>query len=184
VHGNDLPPGAAPPLHQTASPHDYTPYHDRWEFEVADFLFRKTQMPGTHIDTLMDLWALSGQDGIAPPFASHSDLYETIDSTPIGGVPWKSFGVAYHGPLPPGDAPPWMSAEYDVWYRDPWDIIRNHISNPDFKNEVDYCAKCIFNENGEREWWNLMDGTWAWIQSVRAYLRLEFHCDSLTWYRI
>jgi hypothetical protein len=51
-------------------------------------------MSAKNINMLLDHWAatlLKHHD--SPPFANHSDLYETIDSTPMGGVPWQSFSL-------------------------------------------------------------------------------------------
>ena len=47
------------------------------------------KMLAGNFDILSQLWAAS----LAPyndalPFASHLDLCKTIDSTPIGGIPW------------------------------------------------------------------------------------------------
>ena len=71
---------------------DWMPYKNHVKFETAEFLYCKTQMSADNIDTLTSLWAatLLPHDD-TPPFADHNDLYETIDSTPIGDVPWQSF---------------------------------------------------------------------------------------------
>ena len=73
-------------------------------------------MSAGNFDILFQLWAAS----LAPyndalPFASHSDLCKTIDSMPIGGIPWRSITLSYNG-MKPENAPPWMQAEYTVWY--------------------------------------------------------------------
>jgi hypothetical protein len=59
-----------------------------------------------------------------------------------------------------------------VWFRDPREIIQDMISNPDFKDEVDYSAKRVFGAAGKREWKDFMSGNWAWEQSVRFYFSL------------
>ena len=51
-------------------------------------------MAGKKINELMDHWASYQQNpdsdsGHGPPFANAQDLYDTIDSTEIGGVPWQ-----------------------------------------------------------------------------------------------
>jgi len=55
-------------------------------------------MSTDNIDTLTNLWAatLLPRDD-SPPFSNHSDLYETIDSMPVGDVPWQSFSLTYDG---------------------------------------------------------------------------------------
>lgn len=140
-HGNDLPPDTPPPpCPSDRGPDDWTPYGNRVEFEVADFLYRCNQMSGSDIDFIFNLWAASlASHGDTPPFANHADMYETIDATPLGDVSWESFSLQYNGVRPEGDVPSWMMAEYDVWFRDARHLVHNIISNPDFKNdEFDY----------------------------------------------
>ncbi|KAG2148684.1 uncharacterized protein EDB93DRAFT_1240462 [Suillus bovinus] len=49
------------------------------------------------IDTLLDLWAASLiKHNDAPPFTGHRDLYDTIDATPLGDVPWKIFSMSHN----------------------------------------------------------------------------------------
>ena len=95
-------------------------------------------MPGTHVDDLFDLWAASGNNGTEPPFFSHNDLYKTIDSVKLGDLPWICFTVKYNGPLPVGEAPTWMTTEYEVWCRDVCLLIRDQLANPDFDGEINY----------------------------------------------
>jgi len=74
-------------------------------------------MSGGHLDELMHLWAatLPNADSV-PPFSDHEDLYSTIDSSTLGEVPWESFSVKYAGEIPETNTPPWMLANYDVWF--------------------------------------------------------------------
>ena len=74
-------------------------------------------MPGAEIDELMQIWAKMLPEGQDPPFADHDDLYNTIDATILGDVPWQSFSITYSGELPMDDSvPPWMLGEYDIWF--------------------------------------------------------------------
>src|SRR5271156_4579388 len=127
--GNYLLPNAPPPLPQHGpAPDDWTPYRNRVEFETAEFLYCRTQMSASNIDTLLDLWAsslLNHND--TPPFANHSDLYNTIDSTPIGDIPWQNFSLKYNEELSDDAVPQWVTEEYEVWFRDPHLIIKNMI---------------------------------------------------------
>jgi hypothetical protein len=51
-------------------------------------------MSATNIDTLLKLWAaLMVVHDDSPPFSSHVDLYEKIDSTLLGDVRWSSFSI-------------------------------------------------------------------------------------------
>ena len=62
--GNYLPPGTLPPPNtlpgEGGTAHNYwDPFHNRAQFEIADFLYRRNQMPGTQVDVLFDLWTAS-----------------------------------------------------------------------------------------------------------------------------
>ena len=68
-----------------------------------------------------------------PPFTSSQELYSLIDSIKQGDVPWNSFSVAYDGTCPPDGMPqpPWMDETYEVWFRDPLQVLENQIANPE-----------------------------------------------------
>ena len=89
----------SPPPHWPSNdPDDWTPYDSQLEVETAKFLFSHEQTSAGNIDTLLDLWsALLFKHGDKPPFTSHCDLYNTIDVTPLGDMPWERFGVHYNG---------------------------------------------------------------------------------------
>lgn len=145
---------------------DFYPFNDRVHFELGDFFYRRNEISQKAFDDLMQLWAATLPSGTPPPFADHKDLLNCIDSIPHGEVPWQSFTVGYTGPLPEGDIPPWMEAEYDVWFRCPREIARNQLSNPMFANEMDWAPKRVFDKHGKREWSDFMSGNWAWRQAV------------------
>ncbi|KAH7905684.1 hypothetical protein BJ138DRAFT_1138203 [Hygrophoropsis aurantiaca] len=131
-----------PPTPRTSrTSDDWTPYRNCAEFELAEFLFTRNQMPAGQINTLMDLIKVlllqKGDNDLKPPFADHKDLYQTIDSTPLGDVPWNTFSVSYHGEKPPEDAP----------------------------FEIDYAPYRDFDANENCEYQNLMSGDGAWKQA-------------------
>ena len=129
-------------------------------------------MPGTQIDYLFDLWAASGDDGgTEPPFSSHIDLYETIDSIELGGLPWICFTIKYNSPLPDNEltVPTWMLTEYEVWCREVCLLMHGQLANPDFNGEINYMPVQVFGPTGKREWSNVMTGNWAWKQAVRGF---------------
>ena len=69
-----------------------------------------------NIDALLDLWAatlLKHDDTL--PFANHADLFSTINSTPLGDVPWQTFPLNYNWEVP-DSAPSWMTLAHDVWF--------------------------------------------------------------------
>lgn len=133
-------------------------------------------MSGKKIDQLMQLWSCTLPEDVDPPFASKAHLYDTLDSIPLGDVSWEDFSVTYNGRLPEGPLPPWMVREYEVLLRNPVDVVRGLLSNPDFHGSVDYIPKKVFNKAGKRELKNFMSGDWAWLQAVCArYYHLMWH---------
>ncbi|KAG1796926.1 uncharacterized protein HD556DRAFT_1441101 [Suillus plorans] len=165
--GNYIPLDTPPPCSTDRGPDDWMPYNNWVEFEVADFLYHCNQMSGGDIDFVFNLWAASlAAHGATPPFKNHVDMYNTIDSTPLGGVLWQSFSSQYNGALPNGDVPSWMTCEYDVWFRDPRLLVHNIISNPDFKDEFDYALLQEYSTNdGAHRFQDFMSGDWCWKQA-------------------
>jgi Plavaka transposase len=126
-------------------------------------------MSASHINTLLDLWAASlRKHNATPPFANSSDLYNTIDSAPLGDVPWQSFSLCYNGELLGDNLPPsqWMLSEYDVWFRDPHVIVKNMIDNPDYNHQFDTTPVRDFDHNGKRKYQHFMSGDWAWDEAA------------------
>ncbi|KAH9944801.1 hypothetical protein B0H21DRAFT_862719 [Amylocystis lapponica] len=161
--GTYLPEGSQPPPRPDPSPDDWSPYDSRIEFETAEFMYKKTQMSNGNINVLLDLWAASLlPHGDTPPFANHDDLHNIIDSTILGDVPWSSFAVSYTGDVPQQDAPPWMSAEYEVWYRDPREVARIMLQNPDFDGEIDWTPYRESTDDHGRRYQDFMSGDWVW----------------------
>ncbi|KAF7310321.1 hypothetical protein MIND_00406200 [Mycena indigotica] len=95
-----------------------------------------------------------------PPFANDEDLYATIDSIPLGDIPWQSFSVKYTGELP-DDPPTWMTDTYEVWFRSPLDIFEKQLGNPDFKDEMDWAPKRVYRD-GKRQYTDVFSGNWVW----------------------
>jgi len=146
------------------------------QFELTEFLFKKTEMAETRVDELMQLWAASQvQDNRSPPFLNHDVLQEQIDNISLSHVNWNSFSITYTGPLPLQNTPKWMTTEYEVWYRNPREVIHNILSNPDFESEFDYKPFQEFKD-GKREWSDFMSGNWAWKQAVSASYFNIYHC--------
>ncbi|KAG1866814.1 hypothetical protein F4604DRAFT_1881698 [Suillus subluteus] len=168
ANGLFLPPGT-PPLPLTEQlPDDWSPFRNRTEFETAEFLYSRAQMSAPNINTLLDLWAASLlKHGDMPPFADHKDLYKTIDNIPIGGVNWQSFKIQYSGEKPDiPDVPSWMNQQFDVWYRDPREVARNILANPDYVNDFDYRPFHEYSvSKDERRYQDFMSGDWAWQQA-------------------
>ncbi|KAG2083637.1 hypothetical protein BD769DRAFT_1633119 [Suillus cothurnatus] len=146
---------------------DWTPFRNRSEFETAKFLYKQNQMPAGQIDRLLDLWASTlAKHNDEPPFADHRDLYNVIDSSPFGDVPWQHFTVAYDGERLADEDRPWMDDQYEVWFRDPREVVRNMLANPTYANEIDYRPYREYSTEGDkRQWKDFMSGDWAWDQA-------------------
>ena len=170
AHGRFLPDGAPPTPSESKSPNDWTPFRNRIEFETAELLYVRNQMSAGQADRLFDLWASTLlKHGDLPPFADHRDLYTTIDSIPLGGVKWEAFSCVYTGEKPDGNYPSWMDGSYDVWYRNPHEVVRNMLANPAYSDEMDYRPYREYSTNGdERQWRDFMSADWAWDQAVRV----------------
>ena len=145
------------------------PYRNRTEFKAAHFIFCQAKMSMRNIDTLLDLWAatlLKHDD--TPPFANHADLFNTIDSTPLGDVPWQTFPLNYNWEVPDG-APSWMTSAHDVWFRDPRLVVRNMIDNPNYGDQFDSAPTQTFNSKGHCQYQDFMTGDWVWEEAVCFY---------------
>ena len=171
--GNSVPPDTPPPPRGSdKGSDDWTPYNNRLQFEVADFLFRVNQMSAGHINFVLGLWAASlAIHDDEPPFSNATHLYSDIDLTPLGDVKWESFSLQFNRCRPIENTPPWMQAEYDVWFRDPRTLVRNLLSNPDFKTGFDYApyqerTGVPGTANRVHRFQNFMSGNWAWNQAV------------------
>lgn len=128
-------------------------------------------MSAGDINFLLSLWTASlAIHSSEPPFSKTTDLYDAIDSTSLGDAAWESFSLQYNGTQPEGDVPPWMQAEYDVWFRDPRTLVHNLLSNPDFKSGFDYAPFQERTGNGVHRFHDFMSGNWAWKQAVSLLL--------------
>ena len=58
-----------------------------------------------------------------------------------------------------------MVTEYDIWFRNPCEVIKGILANPEFDGHMDYSAYQEF-ENSQHQYSNVMSGDWAWRQSV------------------
>ncbi|KAG2028968.1 hypothetical protein BDR03DRAFT_936904 [Suillus americanus] len=176
INGDFIDQNSPPPLRADALPTDWVPYESRVAFEMAEFLFTRNQMSAGQIDTLLDLWAATLiQYDDSPPFASHRDLYDTIDSTPLGDVAWESFSMSYKGVKPAENVPPWMKATYEVWFRDPRLLIHNILANPDFDGEIEYTPYRDYDDNNQRCFKKIFSGDWAWTQADKIAKDPEMH---------
>ncbi|KAJ7571816.1 hypothetical protein C8J56DRAFT_1009909 [Mycena floridula] len=165
--GNFLAPNGAPSLLDDPPAHgDYAPYESRAHFQLAELLYHRNQMPGTQIDKLFQVWSALHPDS-DPPFHTKDDLYQTIDNTTAGNIPpWQSFTLSY--PCDEGEndpSAPWKLKEYEVFFRDPRKIIHSQLANPDFKDEMDFTLKRVFDKDDKPVYKDFMSEKWAWRQA-------------------
>lgn len=130
-------------------------------------------MPAKKIDRLLEILAASLLElGGRPLFANHTDLYSVIDSARIGEVKWENFTLRYKASE--GDEEqnaPWMFDTYDVWYRDPRQVIHNLLGSAEFAEEMDYVPYREYDAKDDtRRWQDFMSGDWAWSEAVHYYL--------------
>ncbi|TFK58959.1 hypothetical protein BDN72DRAFT_873109 [Pluteus cervinus] len=183
--GNFLPQDAPPPPWNHPDPTDWTPFQPsdpdesgRINFELADLLYRRDEMPASNIKDLMQFWA--ARERRDPPFANTEDLYNTIDSIPLGDVPWQSFTVKARGPNAGLDGPSWKRKAYDVWYRDPREVLKAQLGNPDFAHEMDFAPKEVRNTTtGDRRYGDFMSGQWSWRQADKVAEKVDNHGSTL-----
>ncbi|KAN0085854.1 hypothetical protein V8E55_006988 [Tylopilus felleus] len=175
TQGAFLPEGTPPPPLQESATNDWSPFGSWMEFELADFLFTCSQMPGTQIDALLDIWAASLIEAGSQPLFSHDgntcipghkDIYQIIDHIKLGDVKWDSFTVQYTGDHPANGAPTWMNDRYDIFFQNPHKVVQNILGNPSFSSDLDLRPYREFVvATGERQWCNFMYDDWAWNQA-------------------
>ncbi|KAH9011184.1 hypothetical protein EDB83DRAFT_2234139 [Lactarius deliciosus] len=119
----------------------YSPFSSRAEFELAELLYIHVEMSAGQIDKLMNVFATLNNG--PPPFTGHHEMYSLIDAIKQGEIAWNSFSIAYNGPRPQNGLPipPWMNDLYEIWFRDPLQVIEAQISNPEFNGMMDFSPK-------------------------------------------
>ncbi|KAG1849733.1 hypothetical protein F4604DRAFT_1883752 [Suillus subluteus] len=167
AEGHDLLP-QQPPADEPRDPADDTwkPFPSHGHFELADFLFRRNQMPAAQVDNLMQVLASFEANHGSPPFNGDAHLHDSIDLIPHD-VPWQLLTLChpdYEMNLDNPDIPPWKRAKFDVWFRDPCELVKNQLSNPVFAGSIDYAPRQVFDKHSQRVWTDFMTGNWSWNQ--------------------
>ena len=160
----DVPP--APPIPRSDA--DWFPFDSRVGFELANFIFTEAELSKKKANHLLELWAATlVPSGIPPPISDHADLLRQIDSISLGDIPWECFCLSYDGPQPETThLPEWKVTEYEVWFRNPREVIKGILANSELDGHLDYSAYREF-EDSQRRYCDLMSGDWVWRQSVR-----------------
>ena len=166
-HGNFLPLDSPPTPPPPKSSDDWTPFASRAGFELAEILYLKAHLSQSIINQLLDIWSATlVPHGDLPPIADHQELHAQIDAIGLGNVPWKSYTAQYQWLLPKsGPIPEWMKTEYQLWYRDPRQVIHHILANPEFASGIDYAPHCDF-QDGKQQYRDFMSGDWSWEQCV------------------
>ena len=124
-------------------------------------------MSAGRINELMGLWAASNVKlGGSAPFKNCLDMYRTIDNVALGDIPWKSFKLCYEGEMHPTESPSWMTDHHTIWYRDPNEVVKNLLANPDFVGEMKLGPHRDYDAAGQRQYSDFLSGDWSWAQAV------------------
>ncbi|KAH9943733.1 hypothetical protein B0H21DRAFT_779671 [Amylocystis lapponica] len=180
IYGDFLPAGSPPSVSEEALPDDWTPFNDRPSFEFAELMFKKVQMSGGNLDSLLQIWTAHNiiNNRGQPIFESTEDMYATIDSIQHGDALWETFTVRYGGPLTP-DSPLWKRAEYHVHCRNTRTVTHNMLANKDFHNHFDYVPFQEYTAPDTTQFSNVMSGQWAYTQATRIASDPQTHGSML-----
>ena len=166
-HGIFISQNAPQELPTTKADNDWTLFVSWANFELAEFLFTEAELSQKKINKLLELWAATLiPHGDSPPIVNRQHLHRQIDAIKLGNIQWENTVLKYDGPLQPTTRPPeWKTTGYDVWYRNPREVIKNMLARTDFDGHIDYAAYQEFSGE-KRQYSNLMSGNWSWRQSV------------------
>ncbi|KAF8653264.1 hypothetical protein AX14_008311 [Amanita brunnescens Koide BX004] len=167
-----LPSNTPPPPWEERAPDDFTPFDSRASFKLANLLYSQVQMSEGNISELMEIireWVQTQFDAEAePPFTDAKDMYATIDESELGHIGWQSFSLSYDGAEEENsnsNSAPWKRKSFDVWFRDPRELLKAQLGNRDFGEEMDFAPKEVRNkEMKARVYRDFMSGAWAWRQ--------------------
>ncbi|KAN0133153.1 hypothetical protein V8E53_008877 [Lactarius tabidus] len=115
---------------------------------MADLFYCQIQLSTSQIDMIFQLWSTTTNGTPSPsPFKNHKDLYDTIDQTPLGDIPFGSFSLKYNGERPMEEVPEWMDASFQICYHDPHTVIHSMLGDPSFKDDMDYFKHKLFHSS-------------------------------------
>jgi hypothetical protein len=116
---------------------------------------------------LLQIWARTlppDQDSL---FTSARDMYSTLDAIDLAEIRWQSFSLSFKAQDGDNVDARWKSKEYDVWYRDPREVLKAQLANRNFEKEMDFAPKIVIDkEKRTRRYQDFMSGEWAWEQAV------------------
>ncbi|KAJ7589438.1 hypothetical protein C8J56DRAFT_1049095 [Mycena floridula] len=123
-------------------------------------------MPGSELKDLLQIWSASViNSNLNPPFANPAEMLDCIDATTVGNIAsWQSFTLRYQGELGDGPVESWKVKDFEVFFRDPEEVLHSQLGNPDFAGEMDFAPKQEFNAQNHRVYQDFMSGNWSWRQ--------------------
>lgn len=147
-NGVFVPPNTPPDLPIPKAGHDWSPFTSQVGFELADFLFTDAQLSQKKIDHILKIWAATLiPHNDSAPIMNHLALHQQINAIDLSDVQWEHEYLKFKGPLPTAVRhTEWKTSKYDVWYRDPRQVIKNILAHPDFDGHVDYMAYQELND--------------------------------------
>ena len=154
-----------------------------WDRPCNRTCARQPQSPRTNFGNQASSVAHQGRPRI--PFSKHEELYAKIDAITVGDHPWHKISIRSYKPLPDGSVSSWMTTEFEVWYRDPLQLVHDLISNPDFANEFDYTPYQEYSSDEAHCFRDLFSDNWAWKQAVwfvyihTYYLNLQLYLQDV-----
>jgi hypothetical protein len=161
--GTPVPPGAPPcrpRLQPLSSNNPYYPFHSRVALEAVELLYKRSQLPLTHVNSLMELWAASlFEHGAEAPFSSAQEMLQLIDAIQADVVPWNSFETTMDISE---DAPSFEKDVYTTYMRDPHALIKEMLGQTQFDGHLDDCAYLEYNKDGKRVYQEYMSANHAW----------------------
>ncbi|KAG1763021.1 hypothetical protein EDD22DRAFT_979524 [Suillus occidentalis] len=83
--------------------------------------------------------------------------------------------MSYSGIKPQDNVLLWMTAPYNVWYRDPLELVHNMLANPKFNGEIEFSPYRDYTTDNKWYWKNLLSGDWAWNQADLIAQNQETH---------
>lgn len=175
--GAPIPLDAPPEVPPVKADDDWSPFKSRAGFELAEFAFADAELSQRKVDRLLELWAATLiPHGDSLPIVNHQDLHQQIDAIKLGSAQWENTRLKYEGDIPETTRPPeWKTAHYDVWHRNPHEVVKDILSRPDLDGHVDYAAYQEFNDE-QQQYGNVMSGDWVWSQSVCLTPNTSIYC--------
>ena len=90
----------SPELHTSHAPGNFMPFESHTQFEVTDFIYRKTQLLSRKVNEFMELFANILPPDIKQSFTDNNHVHKIIDKIKDSNVPWQSFSASYNGMIP------------------------------------------------------------------------------------